>query len=629
MKATLGRRLHYAFDNTLSKGTPALLAWLFLLCAGLVLGAALIVLVTGIAPEKDGGGQLGFVELAWMALMRTLDAGTMGGDTGSWPFLFAMLGITFGGIFFVSTLIGLITSGIEERLAELRKGRSMVVEQGHSVILGWSPQIFTVLSELVEANASRGRACIAVLAPKDKVEMDDEIRARLPRTGGTRIVTRSGHPMDMADLELVSPHTARAIVVLSPETEEPDAEVIKTILAITNNPRRRKERYHVVAELRERRNLEVARMVGGQEAQVVLAPDLIARLTVQTCRQSGLSVVYTELLDFGGDEIYFQPEPRLAGKAFGEALLAYEDSTVIGLRKADGRVLLNPPMDGKIEAGDAVIAISQDDDTVRLAEGPRPPVDSAAIRPARPRPALPERTLVLGWNERGPLILQQLDAYVAPGSTATVVSISAPEDLPEGLQNLTVVVETGDPSERAVLDRVAAAGHDHVLVLSPGQQPDAQRADSETLITLLHLRDIADRSGREMAIVSEMRDVRNRELAEVTKADDFIVSDRLISLLLAQVAENRDLMALFEDLFDPEGSEIYLKPATDYVEPGRSLSYATVVEAARQRGECAIGYRLKAHEDDPAKAYGVRVNPPKSERLSFAEGDRVVVVAES
>ena len=42
--------------------------------------------------------------------------------------------------------------------------------------------------------------------------------------------------------------------------------------------------------------------------------DLIARVTAQTSRQSGLSVVYTELLNYGGDEIYFKEEPGLVGK---------------------------------------------------------------------------------------------------------------------------------------------------------------------------------------------------------------------------------------------------------------------------------------------------------------------------
>ena len=120
--------------------------------------------------------------------------------------------------------------------------------------------------------------------------------------------------MDIDDLRIVSPSTARSIVVLAPEGDEPDADVIKTILAITNDPARRPEPYHIVAEIRDRANLDVARMVGRDEVELILSEEVIARITAQTCRQSGLSVVYSELLDFAGDEIYLTEQPALAGR---------------------------------------------------------------------------------------------------------------------------------------------------------------------------------------------------------------------------------------------------------------------------------------------------------------------------
>ncbi len=126
-----------------------------------------------------------------------------------------------------------------------------------------------------------------------------------------------------------------------------------------------------------------------------------------------------------------------------------------------------------------------------------------------------------------------------------------------------------------------------------------------------------------------MLDVRNRELAEVTQADDFIVSDKLISLLLAQVSENKDLNAVFADLFDSEGSEIYLKPARDYVALDQPVNFYTVVEAGRRRSEVAIGYRQAAYAHDTARQYGVAVNPRKSEKVAFTAQDRIIVVAES
>ena len=78
--------------------------------------------------------------------------------------------------------------------------------------------------------------------------------------------------------------------------------------------------------------------------------------------------------------------------------------------------------------------------------------------------------------------------------------------------------------------------------------------------------------------------MRNRALAEVTRADDFIVGDQLVSLLLTQISENKALNAVFSDLFDPEGSEIYLKPAKDYVQLDREIGYRH-----RGRGGAAPG----------------------------------------
>ena len=52
------------------------------------------------------------------------------------------------------------------------------------------------------------------------------------------------------------------------------------------------------------------------------------------------------------------------------------------------------------------------------------------------------------------------------------------------------------------------------------------------------------------------------------------------------------------------------------------------MRAARIRGEVAIGSRERAHEQDARRAYGVRLNPTKSATIRFAEGDRVIVIAE-
>ena len=84
-----------------------------------------------------------------------------------------------------------------------------------------------------------------------------------------------------------------------------------------------------------------------------------------------------------------------------------------------------------------------------------------------------------------------------------------------------------------------------------------------------------------------------------------------------------------QDLFDPDGSELYLKPASDFVQLGTAVNFYTVVEAARRQGAVAIGYRLDAEAYNPDASYGVKINPLKSQSVTFGPDDRIVVLAEN
>ncbi|WP_116026546.1 CASTOR/POLLUX-related putative ion channel [Thermomonospora umbrina] len=606
----------------MARGTPALIGWLGLASGVLILTVATLAVL--ISPgDSDRHGH--WAGVAWRSMLRTLDAGTMGDDEGSGPFLALMLAATVGGLLIVSALIGVLTTGLEAKLTELRKGRSKIVERDHTVVLGWSDQVFTVIAELVEANQSRRRSTVAILADHDKVEMEDALRARVGDTGRTRVVCRRGNPLKVADLELVSPGTARSIVVLAPPVADPDTHVIKVLLSLGTRVWD-DGRPHVVAAVQDGTNLPAARLAGGPSARVIDADDIAIRLIVQSHRQSGLSQVCSDLLDFKGHEFYMRTEPSLVGTAYGDALLAYELGIPVGLRRPDGGVLVNPPMDTVIAADDEVIVLAEDDLLIRRARE-RPAVVEAAIATAVRRDPAPARTLVIGWNHRAPKIIRLLDEFVEAGSGLTVTGLCEdPRDDLEDLRNLTIDFVPGDPTVRATLEGLDVGTYQHVVVLSD-EAFEPHLADARTLVTLLHLRDMEESLGDPYSIVSEINDDANREVAQVTKADDFVVSAKLISLMLTQLSENRHLYDVFFDLLDPAGSEIYLKPAADYVTPGAVVGFATVIEAARRRGETAIGHRLRERFHRPPD-YGVVLNPDKSAPLTLSADDRVIVIAE-
>ena len=82
-------------------------------------------------------------------------------------------------------------------------------------------------------------------------------------------------------------------------------------------------------------------------------------------------------------------------------------------------------------------------------------------------------------------------------------------------------------------------------------------------------------------------------MADPVGIDDLIVSDALASLLMAQLSEQAELQAVFDDLFEPEGAVVELRPAPLLVAPA-CLSFAEVVAAGSARGPSVLGYRLGA-----------------------------------
>ncbi len=201
----------------MARGPSALLGYLGLAVLVMVLLTAIVAVLFGAGPTGNP------ITAAYNALLHTIDSGTVAGDTGTGYIILGLV-VTAGGIVIFSAFIGVLATSLDERLVELRKGRSMVLERDHTVILGWSDTIFTILSELAVANESEKDPVVVILADQDKVEMEDAIRERVADMRTTKVVCRTGSPIDLRDLEIVNHHKCRSIIVLSPDEEDPGRE---------------------------------------------------------------------------------------------------------------------------------------------------------------------------------------------------------------------------------------------------------------------------------------------------------------------------------------------------------------------------------------------------------------------
>jgi hypothetical protein len=128
-------RVRYRFDRLLSRGTWAVLLWLGIITFVVVVFSAALLAISDVT--LSGSESTSVAEDLWQSLLRVIDPGTMAKDVG-WGRRILSLIVTLTGLLIAGTLIGLIAAGVEQRVERLRQGRSIVVESGHYVVLGWS-----------------------------------------------------------------------------------------------------------------------------------------------------------------------------------------------------------------------------------------------------------------------------------------------------------------------------------------------------------------------------------------------------------------------------------------------------------------------------------------------------------
>jgi hypothetical protein len=219
-------------------------------------------------------------------------------------------------------------------------------------------------------------------------------------------------------------------------------------------------------------------------------------------------------------------------------------------------------------------------------------------------------------------VLHELDRYLGQGSIIDVLvdrSVVPAQDIAlPAFARCGVQVHALPREPLALIDTLSAHTYDQIIVLGYRDRLSPTQADAQSMLTLLALQRAFADSPNPPRIVAEMLDRANVAIAQTTGADDFIVSDELSSLMIAQLSERLELQDVFHDLFDGGACSASLHPAALYA-PDRVTPYLSVVEAGLASGVTVIGYRVR-----PAPAV---MNPRKSSHVQLGADDQVLVLA--
>ncbi|XP_038877859.1 ion channel DMI1 isoform X2 [Benincasa hispida] len=602
-----------------------------------------------------------FVEALWLSWTFVADSGNHADRVGIGPRIVSV-SISAGGMLIFAMMLGLVSDAISEKVDSLRKGKSEVIERNHILILGWSDKLGSLLKQLAIANKSIGGGVVVVLAERDKEEMEMDIAKLEFDFMGTSVICRSGSPLILADLKKVSVSKARAIIVLATDenADQSDARALRVVLSLTGV----KEglRGHVVVEMSDLDNEPLVKLVGGEVIETVVAHDVIGRLMIQCALQPGLAQIWEDILGFENSEFYIQRWPQLDGQRFGEVLITFPDAIPCGIKVAadSGKIILNPDDNYILKEGDEVLVIAEDDDT--YAPSPIPEVRRGFFQKMIDPPKYPEKILFCGWRRDIDDMIMVLEAILAPGSELWMFN-EVPETEREkklidggldisSLVNIKLVHRQGNAVIRRHLESLPLETFDSILILADESLEDSVvHSDSRSLATLLLIRDIQSKrlpnkdmkltpsslrlAGfshhswiREMQqasdrsiIISEILDSRTRNLVSVSRISDYVLSNELVSMALAMVAEDQQINRVLEELFAEEGNEMCIRPAEFYLVDQEELCFYDIMIRGRQRREIVIGYKLATSEH-------AIINPPqKSEQRKWSLDDVFVAIS--
>jgi len=659
-------RMDYYFSTSKWAKVVMLFGFVFIL---IVIGAGALVLFSDDHSLSNA---------VWIAWTYVADPGTHADCPDYLPTRLTSFVITVGGMLIFALMIGIISDYIAEKVDDLKKGKSKIIDVDHTVMLNWNDKSLAIIQQLSLANESEGGGTIVVLANDDKETLEGRLACAVSdnenplRLLGTEVIFRSGNPLLESELRRVSTQTAQSVVSLSLEEMDPDeadATQVRQVMALKAFEDFAGSRCHVVVEVQDVDNEDLFPLVAPDFAEVVVTHDIIGRLMLQCARCPGLATVLEAMMGFEGSEFYFEEWPELEGETFLDITCRFDDAVPLGIHSAvDGAVYINPENDHRLKDGDMILVLAEDNDSYEVNDGNYRSKNRGTVPRIKAEQKKVERILFCGWRRDLADMITQLDEYVENGSELWLLNLVAAKERiillqDKGnkeeleLKNLEIRNAVGNHCIRRDLNTIRAVdgegrqtgetmtldGFDSILILADAvaieNGANMMSCDSRSLSSLLIIQDIQKKmyqskkeTDPDLAYpcdpISEILDSRTKSLLSVANCKGYVMSNQIISSVMAQVSEDKDINTVLKEILTAEGSETYIRSVSRYVDLRKesNMSFWDVALRARQLREVAIGY--KPQDIDFKEAAHLIINPPdKSRKRKWLPGDMVITIA--
>ena len=313
---------------------------------------------------------------------------------------FFKFNITIFGILVFSSLIGIITNFISNKIESLRSGKTKIEEENHIVFFNFSRRLIPLISELCTGYV-KDKQSFVVVTNEEPLRVIEKINNVIKIPKNITIVARKGFAWQKSLQDKLNLSKAKQLIILKPDVSETyktelecDVEVGKSLASLLAHKEWDQNPSKVVAEFHDQTRgylylgycdeiiKSQFKKMGRywEEPNVISSSNLKNNLLSQCTNTPDLTEIYDQIFGYQGSEVYFLDprKPKFTdilkknwGKTIKELNTLCDNIVVIGFYLDDQRhnqswnkLFLNTPTDFPLSENYGMICIAQDENQI-------------------------------------------------------------------------------------------------------------------------------------------------------------------------------------------------------------------------------------------------------------------------
>ena len=436
--------------------------------------------------------------------MQFIDTGNISSVDGSTGIVLTFLMVTFIGVCGWGSLIAMINKALQDRINNLSKGNAFIMEKNHAIILGYGEEALTIVEEFIMAKVKT----IIILSEHNV----DIIRKRISFIKGskqTNIIIREGSASRIENIKLLNIAKSSSISIINND----DTESLNILLALKKIVEEEEldKKINICVLVHEEDTIEIIKSIEEKNfvIHVIYKYEILYKLIAQSIIYTGLSNVYEDLFSNDGNVFYIETDHDFNDFKFEDAALKYLDRGMIllGITKEDRSQLLIPNYDYLLKKENRLVILSRNNNDDNIKEYPD-------IKPSIIK--YKNNILLICEENRYDEIIKEISEYMENHNTSMIS------------YNL---IKSQKNKYKFMREKLREENTTKIVLIS-----EDNLTDVKSINILLIIRQIIRKENLNIAILSLLNSIQKRNLIYSDDVRDFIVSGKLIGMLMSQAS---------------------------------------------------------------------------------------------